>query len=832
MQRTALGVCLVALATLMLELVLTRVFDVVLMPNLSYMVITCAVFAFGLAGLYATIWPLADSGPAGSAVSVLCAGFATTVLGLLPALNSIPFDWDAIGAAPVRQLAAFAVMYAVLVLPFFASGLILTTLFSRHARHIRRLYAWDLVGAGIGCVALIPFLPKIGPGGILFLVAALGLFASALFTERPRWRWATGTTAVLVAAVPFLVPSSTLEFHEHINKRGVKVAQREGKVEFSRWDPISKIDVIPIQGAVGKLGDSLVMTNAAWHVAYDGGQQSTNFFRFDGDLGRLRAELDSNAPFVVRKNFWLRGVLASHFLKRDQDHHVLIFGSAGGQEAKAALLYGATKVDAVEMVRTVVDLATGPYSAAIGNIFHHPAVDVHVDEGRSFLRASGERYDIIQIFSNFTSSSIATGSGALFPAYLQTAEAYREYFEHLTRDGIIHVNHLAYPRMITTAALAWRQMGRTDFRRHVVVVDQIDRPAGLPTMLIKASPWTAQEIADLGRFFEVTDARDEGVWRIVESPLDPAVTQLSDDFYSGEFPRDVEARMAWRASPITDDQPFFFMLRKRMGQVAPDAPGYMSASVASILNDGLKLHWLPLDWLHLIVVGIAAMVSILIAIVVPLARAPIGRARWPRRASSMAYFACLGAGFMMLELVVIQIFMKLIGSPLYTYSTVIFTLLLGAGLGSRVSESLDIASGRRWMWPFVGVQLAGGLILWFHDPIFAAALSAPLPIRILTAGALIIPLGLCLGMPFPLGILAIERQPTGAIAWAWALNGIFTIVGGLLAVLLSMTLGFRWTLLIALAVYVVAFGLFSRMRAPGEALDRGEGETLEVATAA
>lgn len=111
-------------------------------------------------------------------------------------------------------------------------------------------------------------------------------------------------------------------------------------------------------------------------------------------------------------------------------------------------------------------------------------------EGRSYLRSTDRKYDIIQIFSNHTSSSIAGGAGAMATNYLQTAQAYSEYFSHLTENGILQINHHIYPRMITTAALAWKEMGRGNFKRHVVVMEaQGETIDNLPTLLIKNSLW-------------------------------------------------------------------------------------------------------------------------------------------------------------------------------------------------------------------------------------------------------------------------------------------------------------------------------------------------------
>jgi spermidine synthase len=152
-------------------------------------------------------------------------------------------------------------------------------------------------------------------------------------------------------------------------------------------------------------------------IQYDGGNQTSYFYKFNGDLPALRAQLDRDKSHL-NEHFWQIGVLAAHYLKRDSGQKVLILGSAGGQETKAALMYGAAHVDSVELVPTVVELGTGRYSSYIGDIFKNPKVHVEAGEGRSFLRHSRQTYDIIQVYSNHTSSSIAQGTGALSCRYI------------------------------------------------------------------------------------------------------------------------------------------------------------------------------------------------------------------------------------------------------------------------------------------------------------------------------------------------------------------------------------------------------------------------------
>jgi len=202
---------------------------------------------------------------------------------------------------------------------------------------------------------------------------------------------------------------------------------------------------------------------------------------------------------------------------------------------------------------------------------------------------------------------------------------------------------------------------------------------------------------------------------------------------------------------------------------------------------------------------------------VPLRYAPVGRAHWSGKAPLLGYFASLGAGFIILELVLIQLFIKLVGNPLYAFSVVIFVLLLGAGIGSFASESLGVRVERRWWWPFLGIVGYGLALLLSHRLVFDAFLAQPVAIRIVVAATLVVPLGFFLGMPFPLGIVLADRLPAGTVTWAWAMNGVFTVAGGLAAAVLSLVLGFQRTIAVGLLIYVVAAALFAAAQRSGSA---------------
>jgi spermidine synthase len=808
MRRLSFGVLLIALSTLVLELMLTRVFDVTLTPNLSYFVVSLAVFSFGLAGIYATLRPVPVETDIRGRLVGCCVGFAAAVLLLHPIINVLPLDYLRIAREPLVTLGAFGALYLTLLVPFFLAGYVLIAIFSKYAAKIQRLYFWDLVGAGLGTVLVIPFILEIGPGGLIVCAAALGLIAAALFSESRAATRAYVVAAVVIAAIPAVRGQNYIDFSYHMDKRGILKAVAQGRDELVRWDPISKIDVL----------DETFSPEIAtpWHksgdrkaIEYDGGNQTSYFYKFDGNLKALRELMDRDRS-KVNEHFWQIGVLASHYLKRDSGQSVLVIGSAGGQETKASLIYGAKYVDTAELVPTVVELATGLYSPYIGDIFHNPAVHPHAAEGRSFLRSTDRHYDIIQIYSNHTSSSIAQGSGALSPVYLQTEEAYEEYFSHLTPNGVLHINHYGFPRMISTAALAWKKMGRTDFRTHVAVYFSPSELT-LPTLLVKMSPWTAQEIAELNTYLAPPEIDEKDRLVLMENPLDPGKSFLSDDFYSGNFPSQLAERMPVDFTPRTDDNPYFSQFRKHIRPIKEDPKNFVDPGTAYMLNASL-LHGIPMDQVHLWITAGASALFALLFILVPLKFSKVGREEGATALPLLTYFSCLGAGFITLELVFIQKFMQLIGSPLYTYSTVIFTMLLGAGIGSAASERLGISSQRRWAVPFVAIIAVGLALVAVYPWLAKMGLSLPVGGRILVAALMIFPLGFFLGMPFPLGILAIEHQPRGAIAWAWGMNGLFTVIGGLLSVFIGLELGFNYSIVIALALYGCALAVYRKMR--------------------
>jgi hypothetical protein len=311
----------------------------------------------------------------------------------------------------------------------------------------------------------------------------------------------------------------------------------------------------------------------------------------------------------------------------------------------------------------------------------------------------------------------------------------------------------------------------------------------------------------LSDFFEAQIPGDPAQYTLVVDPLHPENNSIPLSYFSGELSRTDIENADTRIEAATDDRPYFNLLERSLNPFPNGLLGFFTHPFAD----------LPMGFVTFYITGFVALVYGALFVLIPLNFSAVGREKWSNKSLSMMYFSCLGAGFIIIEYVFIQMFMHVIGSPLYTVSTVLFVMLLSAGVGSYVSGRLKKLIVTRWFLPFLGVVATVLLILLCLPYIKPLLLGAPVIARVAFVFLIIFPTGFFLGMPFPLGISTLENKPKGAVAWAWGMNGLFTVIGGLLAVLLSIQWGFSITLLVACVFYVLALSIFSRIRTGIEA---------------
>jgi hypothetical protein len=492
---------------------------------------------------------------------------------------------------------------------------------------------------------------------------------------------------------------------------------------------------------------------------------------------------------------WLPAAAAYHIAR---PRSVLVLGSGPGLEVLGALAHGAERVVAVELNPDVVGV-TRQVSDSASDVYSDPRVELVVGDARSFVARTRERFDLIVLSSAETFGSAAAGLHALAEDYLTTTEALGTYLRSLTSGGVLSMTRWvrAPPRddvkMILTAAAALRSVGMRDVGADLVCL----RSWATATLLIRPQGFGAEDVSRLHEF--AASRLLDADWlagqvppgaRVFNRVARPMAREAALAVALGpDSAAALAARYVFDVRPPTDDRPYFghFIRFRTLGRL-------MALGAAS---------WLPFaEWGYVAVLAtllegaLVAAVLMILPTVVLAKRAPAGG---PPLAKVGIYFAAIGLGYLLVEMALIQQLQLLLGHPVYAVTAAIAALLIFSGAGSLWSARL--AAG--WK-PAASVAALVAADLAAAAAIVHAAQPLSLPVRVLLAFALLAPLGLAMGMPFPTGLRAVAGGPPGAVAWAWALNGFASVIAASVATLLAVEWGWRWVLVGALACYAAA----------------------------
>ena len=138
----------------------------------------------------------------------------------------------------------------------------------------------------------------------------------------------------------------------------------------------------------------------------------------------------------------------------------------------------------------------------------------------------------------------------------------------------------------------------------------------------------------------------------------------------------------------------------------------------------------------------------LLLVIVPLFafRASVLRENTGPKLRVLGYFLCLGLGFILVEIGMMQRFVLSLGHPIYSLAVVLATLLAASGTGSALSEKLQARLGPRFMRTVIGALCALLLVYGLGlSALFHALLGQPLAFRIVLAALLVLLPGLLMG---------------------------------------------------------------------------------------
>ncbi len=766
------GVFLTALSALTFEVALTRAFSVLLRYHFVFLAISLATCGLGVGGLLDFLW-LRRRGEGGAgALATLAACASVSYAGSVALLFS-----DRL--AP--YLTSLAVVGGVCIVPFIFAGAFLSHAFAIWSDQGGRMYFYDLSGAALGSCAVIIALQLLGATGVPLLCAALAALAAVAVGPGPVAR--ISGTALALAATAGVVLSARMPiislppmpadagYTAKPLYRELGDPSIDAKIIYTDWNAFARTDVV----AYGRADGSYHPTDDLF--VYTDGEVPTNLIHFDGDLASVA---ERYADFI--------GFLPFRIGRPDR---VLLIGPGAGLDVLLALAAGASEIEAAELNPSMVPIVRR-YRDFVGPLYDYNNVSVHVAEGRSYVRRSPTRYDMIYMALT-KSATTASSSLALVESYVHTVEGFQDYLAHLTDRGQVAVvcqHPLVLARLVLTGLAALEREGspRGEALNHLAVVSVPNRehvfgPYRHLVMLFR-SPMAPDRSADIARRSIKLGLEPVFLPGAYEVPPFAWLRQgMETDEFVARFdrwwtPADVDVR------PRTDDRPFVIDFN-------PGIPPHMSRFVLLIALGVLVFSALT----------ITALVRSEVESVGPLTGAVV-------------YFALLGAGYMLVEVCLAQRFILYLGYPALTLSVILFSLLVGSGAGSLFSQQWPRASMLRsaaLAALVVGLAVVG--LRCVLPSLLACTLGWPVGLRAVLTMALLAPLGFAMGMPFPTGLREVGRWRGSIVPWAWGINGVASVLGSVLAMLAAKLWGFQTVLLAGGAIYAVAFALASAAHA-------------------
>lgn len=779
-----LGVALTTLATLILELSLTRIFSVVFYYHFAFLAISIALFGLGAGGVFSYV----VSARRGSTWQKLGAMAFANAIVIVLAL------WFLMSRTGNPGNTTLALVYFASACPFFLAGAIVSLAISETIERVDKVYFFDLLGASAGCLALIPALNLFGGPNTVIAAAVIFAVSAAIWYnigQQTFWRAAGVMLALGLVALMFI--NGAWRF---IDVRWAKGRELKSEL-FVKWNSFSRIALRtePTPGNHSIIIDADASTGVAP-------------FDFDHLDDKSRFDLlheGPGFPYVVRPGA-----------------KTLVIGPGGGWDVSRALASGSKDITGVEINPLIATtIMRERYPDLSHRLYFRPEVKIHIEDGRSFVRRSQEKYQVLQATLVDTWASTAAGAFALSENNLYTSDAFYDYFTHLTDDGILALTRWGFEppreslRLISLAIDALDRLGEKEVWRHVIAVREnttlLQDWGARDTVLLSRKPFSD---ADLERARKgIVDGKMEVVYlpgvRSDNAFYKLLHTSELDAFYQ-QYPYDV--------SPVGDDRPFFFYT------VQPrDLWNFIKT--ASRASADFKINRaVPMLF------GVVGTSLLATAIILLLPRLVLG-SRLPRDNNVFGflfYFLFIGAGYILIQVALIQKFVLFLGKPTLALSVIIFSMLVSSGLGSYFSRRVIAGDDAKWRLVLGAVPVLVITLAFVASPLTTMLVGLPLAMKAILTVVLIAPAAFLMGMPFPTGLARLEQMHSPSVRWAWSLNAASSVLGSAGAIFLAIYIGLRLTLVMGGVCYLGALLalVLTSARVPVEVAGARQRQTL------
>lgn len=829
------AVGLIAGAIIAAQVGLMRLFSVANWAHFGSLVISIAMFGFGVASAVMCV--------AKGHVERHAWGWARTALvafgPLLVVANSLAqeaqFNPIFLIADPRQALLLFA-NFALYFVPFLAGAVFLGAAFLMASTRFQRVYFADMTGSGLAGLAILAGLSLLGPERLLLvplLLWALGGTVWFVAGGDRRGLLALGVAAVAAGAALVMLPQ-------------LQVSPYKG-VSYARSFPDSE----RLHAASGLHGFLEVFRSSYFHFApglSDMASLSGSDMPVDSYLGLY---IDSDGPIGVMKSlppestgyFRYLPMVMPYLVKPAADVFVVQFG--GGISTRVALASGARSVTVAEGNPMVLEaLAVPSIREVTGGVLDNPKVQVVALDGRLAVNGVRDRYDVVDLSLADSTGLSSPGGFTVTEKFGYAREAMVNYMRALKPGGVLAVTvwnkedpPKSVPKLLATMVEAAREVGGDEAARSLHVthtflstltvlfkrggfdddeIGVLDRHAEAMAFDVVYRPgarWQGNDVAMMDGFRRVV-LGDGGAGGVVgdgeaagegETEVDMTATalyrfmmdRLVHEGYAG-----LAGRYVFDTAPLTYDRPYF--------------AGYLSFWTLAGLLDRLEVIADEWGYLLLWATLIQGVVFGAVLLTVPVAFGwRVFFARQAGKWGTLLYFLCLGLGYIVVEVGMIGKFLLVLANPTASTTLLIAGLLVFTGLGALASER--IIDRCRTVMPVIFAAIAAILASYavVLDPLLALIGTWPYLAKIGVCVAVLAPPAFLMGFPFATAMTMLARLgKPHFFLWAWGINGLFSVVGAVLVPLLAVRYGLSSSLLVAAACYALALPAFFAVLAP------------------
>ncbi len=795
MKARLLPLFLVSGAAVGLETALTRYFAVAKWSEYGYWVISIVMVGFAFSGVTMAL----ARGPAMRHARFLLSWLPVALVVAAAAgfwgVTANPFNplqlQNAATYAP--QIGNIALYYAVLLPFFYLTGIYISLCFVLNDDRIGRVYGADLLGAGAGSALVLALMFVVHPF-LLVPVLLVPLAAATLFG--PGRRAALAGMVALVVCEAGLLGYSQAAFNDfkaiyaplHVPDSRVLAQLTSPRGLYTLLDDFTERVDTDVSNDMGLLD-------------VPGPPQTFGLYRDGNRIAALPK------PGLLDPRYAPATLAALPYTLLPAPS-VLLAGSSGGFRIAEALALGARHVMALEpdpVVRGALQHGLGGSQPLAAD----PRLTLSPDSPLAAAR-SGGGYDLVDLSADFLDAAEANSTAF-------TTESLAADLAALSRGGIVSVpvSIREFPvyalRVLATARQALLAFGVADPAQHVIAY----RSAWNVRILLSPEPWSAQRIAAVrawcdARSFDVSyypgidvAASRAGIYNDLPAVSfdDGAVTSGagSDDSIADEAGAVLRGEQtasadAFSLAPATLDRPAYYdvLLLAHLGTVLRRLEILPQAEIGQLVN--------------LAVLAQAGVIALLV-LLVPLLAGKRLRAAGGAIVRPVIYFACLGLGFLFIEIAMIERASLFLNDRTAAFAIVLTAMLVFSGLGSLLADragpgGIALATGIAVLW--CGAAYVGLL------PAMLATLDWPWAVRAMLVVLALAPISIALGMPFPLGLARTGSGPM--LPFAWAVNGAFSVVATPLANLLATQGGLHWVLLSAGLLYAICFIAYPSVR--------------------